>query len=163
MTALMIIAPIIVALGIGFLFAISRKENKRKNEALDRRDFVIRSSYTWGVIMVTIEAVLLSLVIFGNIDMGLPLGVNIVLGVLLVAFAFGALQIFREKVRVVERNEVIHTPVIGKTKRYTFKEINRVDMKRTGVYAYVNNKRIFTLDSTGIGTSLFVEIYRLKE
>ena len=106
MTALMIIAPIIVALGIGFLFAISRKENKRKNEALDRRDFVIRSSYTWGVIMVTIEAVLLSLVIFGNIDMGLPLGVNIVLGVLLVAFAFGALQIFREKVRIVEKTEV---------------------------------------------------------
>jgi len=36
-------------------------------------------------------------------------------------------------------------------------------MKRTGVYAYVNNKRIFTLDPTGIGTSLFVELYRLGE
>ena len=163
MTALMIIAPIIVALGIGFLFAISRKENKRKNEALNRRDFVIRSSYTWGVIMVTIEAVLLALVIVGNIDMGLPLGVNIVLGILLVAFAFGALQIFREKVRVVEKKEIIHTPVIGRIKKYTFKEVNRVDMKRTGVYAYVNGKRIFTLDSTGIGTSLFVELYRLGE
>ena len=163
MTAVMIIAPIIVALGIGIIFAVSRKENKRKNEALNRRDFVIRSSYTWGVIMVTIVAVLLTLVIFGNVDGGLPLGVNIVLGILLVAFAFGALQIFREKVRVIERNEIIHTPVIGKTKKYTFAQVNRVDMKRTGVYVYVAGKRIFTLDSTGIGTSLFVELYRHGE
>lgn len=163
MTAVMIIAPIIVALGIGIIFAVSRKENKRKNEALNRRDFVIRSSYTWGVIMVTIVAVLLTLVIFGNVDGGLPLGVNIVLGILLVAFCFGALQIFREKVRVIERKEIIHTPVIGKTKKYTFAQVNRVDMKRTGVYVYVAGKRIFTLDSTGIGTSLFVELYRHGE
>lgn len=160
MKALMIIAPIIMALGIGFVFAAAKKENKRKNENLNRQDFVIRSSYSWGVIMVTIEALLISLIIAGNVDKSFGVGVNIFLSILIVAFGYGALQIFREKVRVIEKNEIIYTPIIGKTKNYTFSKIDRVEKKRTGVYVYAAGKKLFTLDPTGIGTSLFLELYR---
>ena len=160
MKALLIIMPLIMALGIGFIFAIAKKENKRKNEVLNRRDFVIRSSYSWGVIMVTLAALAISLIVVGNIDGSFGVGVNIFLSILLVAFTYGALQIFREKVRVVEKKEVIHTPIIGKTKTYAFDKIDRVEKKRTGVYVYVNDKKIFNLDPSGIGTSLFLELYR---
>ena len=110
--------------------------------------------------MATLGALALSLIIVGNIDGSFGIGVNIFLVILLVAFAYGALQIFREKVRVVEKNEIIYTPVMGKTKKYSFDKIDRVEKKRTGVYVYMDGKRLFTLDSSGIGTSLFLELYR---
>ena len=156
---LTIVTPIIVAIGIVSAFALSKRENKRKNQNLNRRDFVVRSTYTWGVIMSTIELLAVCLLIFGNIDGEFAVGVNIFLGVLSVAFGFGILQNFREKVRVIERKEIIYTPIFGKTKNYTFDHIDRVEKKKTGVYVYINGKKAFTLDPTGIGTSLFVELY----
>jgi len=157
---LTIVTPIIVAIGIVCLFTLMRRENKRKNESLNRRDFVIRSSYTWGVIMATIEVLDLCLIIFGNIDGSFAVGVNIFLGILLVAFGFGTLQIFREKVRVLEKRDIIYTPIIGKKRSYTFDSIERVEKKKTGIYVYVGGKRAFNLDPSGIGTGLFVELYR---
>ena len=41
---LTIVTPIIIAIGIICAFALMKRENKRKNEALNRRDFVIRTS-----------------------------------------------------------------------------------------------------------------------
>ncbi len=159
---LTIATPIIVGIGIVVAFALMRKENKRKNENLNRRDFVIRSSYTWGVIMATIEVLDLCLIIFGNIDGTFAVGVNIFLGFLAVAFGFGTLQIFRERVRIVERRDIIYTPIIGKKRNYTFESIERVEKKKTGIYVYVDGKKAFNLDPSGIGTSLFVEFYRQR-
>lgn len=157
---LTIVTPIIIAIGIICAFALMKRENKRKNESLNRRDFVIRTSYTWGVIMATLEVLDLCLIIFGNIDGTFAVGVNIFLGVLALAFGFGTLQIFREKVRVIEKKEIIYTPIIGKKRNYTFDAIDRLEKKKTGVYVYVDGKKVFNLDPSGIGTSLFVELYR---
>lgn len=159
---LTIVTPIIVAIGIVCAFALMKRENKRKNASLDRRNFVIRSSYTWGVIMATLEVLDLCLIIFGNIDGTFALGVNIFLGALAVAFGFGTLQIFREKVRVIEKRDIIYTPIIGKNREYTFDDIERVEKKKTGVYVYINGKKAFNLDPSGIGTGLFVDLYRLE-
>lgn len=156
---LTVATPIIVGVGAIVAFALMRKENKRKNERLDRRDFVIRSTYTWGVIMATLEVLDLCLIIFGNIDGAFAVGVNIFLGFLAVAFGFGTLQIFRERVRVVEKRDVIYTPIVGKKKSYTFDSIERVEKRKTGVYVYIDGKKAFNLDPSGIGTSLFVELY----
>ena len=157
---LTIVTPIIVAIGIVSAFALTKRENKRKNDSLNRRDFVIRSSYTWGIIMATIDALALSLLLFGNLDGEFATGVNIFLSILAVAFSYGTLQMFREKVRVIEKKDIIVTPAIGKTKAYTFDQIDRVEKKKTGVYVYINGKKTFALDPSGIGTSLFVEMYR---
>ena len=159
MFALLILTPIILAIGVGFIFALAKKENKRKNEKLNRNDFVIRSSYSWGAIMATLEALALCLIIVGNIDGSFGVGVNIFLGILSVAFAYGTLQIFREKVRVIGKNEIIYTPVIGKAKKYSFDQIDRAEKKRTGIYVYVDGKKAFVLDPAGIGSGLFVELY----
>ena len=155
-----IASPIVVAIGVVVAFALMKRENKRKNESLNRRDFVIRSSYTWGVIMSTLEALDLCLLIFGNMDGGFAVGVNIFLGLLAAAFGYGALQIFREKVRVIEKSDIIYTPIVGRVRTYTFDSIERVEKKRTGVYVYIDGKKVFNLDPSGIGTSLFVELYR---
>lgn len=157
---LTVVTPIIVAIGIIASFALMKRENKRKNASLDRRNFVIRSTYTWGVIMATLEVLDLSLLIFGNLDGTFAVGVNVFLGVLAVAFGFGALQIFREKVRVIEKRDIIYTPIIGKNREYTFDDIERVEKKKTGVYVYINGKKAFNLDPAGIGTSLFIDLYR---
>ena len=157
---LTIATPIVVAIGVVCAFAFMRRENKRKNEGLNRRDFVIRSSYTWGVIMATLEVLDLCLIIFGNMDGAFAVGINIFLGLLAVAFGYGALQIFREKVRIVERRDIIHTPIIGKKKNYTFDSIERVEKKKTGVYVFVDGKKAFSMDPSGIGTGLFIELYR---
>ena len=157
---LTIATPIVVAIGVVCAFALMKRENKRKNESLNRRDFVIRSSYTWGVIMATLETLDLCLMIFGNMDGAFAVGVNIFLGLLAVAFGYGTLQIFREKVRVIEKRDIIYTPVLGSKKNYTFDSIERVEKKKTGVYVYVDGKKAFNLDPSGIGTSLFVELYR---
>lgn len=158
---LTVVTPIIVAIGILCSFALMKRENKRKNASLNKSDFVIRSTYTWGVIMATLEVLDLSLLIFGNIDGAFAVGVNVFLSILAVAFGFGALQIFREKVHVIEKKKIVHTPIFGRKREYTMDQVERVEKKKTGVYVYINGKKAFNLDPSGIGTSLFVDIYRL--
>lgn len=157
---LTIITPIVVAIGLGVAFALSKKERKRKNEKLNRRDFVIRSSYSWGVIMSTIEVLILCLLVFGNIESPFPVGVNVALGIFGAAFGVGILQAFRERVRVVEKSEITYTPIFGKKRVYSFSDIESVEKKRTGVYVFIKGKKAFNLDPSGIGTSLFLELYR---
>ncbi len=159
---LSIVVPIILAIGIICAFSFSRRERARRDENLNRRDFVARSTYTWGIIMCTVNALLLSVVIAGNIEKPFPIGVNILLGAVILLFAFGILQAFREKIRVIECSDIIYTPTIGKKRKYTLEQIDRIEKKKTGVYIFVNNKKAFSLDPSGIGTTLFLELYRSK-
>ncbi len=159
---LTVATPLIIAvLGIA-LFTLARKDNKRKNEQLNRCAFIIRSTYFWGVIMIIIEAILGSLLGFGNISEPFPIGVNIALSIFFIIFGFGILQAFREKV-AVNGNNIVYTPAIGKKKEYTFADIEKIESKRTVVYIYVQGKKAFTLDPGGIGTALFVEIYKTRK
>ena len=157
-----IITPLVIGFGAFVIFALARRDNRRKNEKLNRRSFVIRSTYTWGGIMVTVDMLLLLLIIFGNIDEPFGVGLNILLSLLAAAIAFGALQIFRERVTVKE-NEIIYTPAIGKKKSYRFDQIERVESRKTGVCVFINGKKAFSLDPSGIGTALFVEIYKTRD
>lgn len=157
---LTILTPIIIAIGAVCAFALARREKTRKNDKLNRRDYVVRSTYTWGVIMITIDVLLLTLLIFGNIDDPFPIGFNIVMGAVALLLGYGILQSFRENVRIVERNEIIYTPTVGKKRKYTFDDIERVEKRKTGIYVYVGGKKAFGIDPSGIGTSLFVEMYR---
>ena len=157
---LSIVGPIILAIGIICIFGFSRRERARRDESLNRRDFVARSTYTWGIIMCTINALLLSVVIAGNIEKPFPLGVNIVLGGVILLFGYGILQSFRERVRIIEGKDIIYTPTIGRKRTYLFSQIDGVEKKKTGVYVYVNGKRAFSLDPSGIGTTMFLELYR---
>ena len=157
-----IITPLVIGFGAFVIFALARRENRRKNEKLNRHNFVARSTYTWGAVMVTVIVLLLLLVIFGNIGEPFGVGLNVALSLLILALGFGSLQIFREKVTVKE-NEIIFTPAIGKKKAYRFQQIERVENRKTGVCVFINGKKVFTLDPSGIGTALFVEIYKTRE
>ena len=159
---LTVVTPIILAIGIICLFGFLRREHARKDENLNRRDFVARSSYAWGIIMSTINALLISVLIGGNIDSPFPVGVNIVLSAVVLVFGVGILQAFREKVRIIECNEITYTPTFGKKRKYTFEQIERVEKKKTGIYVIVDGKKAFSLDPSGIGTGLFLELYRSK-
>ena len=156
-----ILTPLIVALGAFAVFGFARKENKRKNEKLNRRNFVARSTHTWGVIMIVIEVLLAFLLVFGNIEEPFGVGVNVILGVLVLAFGFGILQNLRERVVVLEDKFTV-IPMIGKKREYEFSKIEKIESKKTGHYVFVNGKKVLTLDPTGIGTSLFVEIYKTR-
>lgn len=157
-----IITPLVIGLGAFVAFALSRRENRRKNEKLNRHSFVARSTYTWGVIMITIDLLLLMLITFGNIEEPFGIGFNIILSLLILIFAFGALQIFRERV-IIKENQITVIPALGKRKLYTFDKIERVENKKTAVHVFVNGKKAFALDPSGIGTALFVEIYKTRE
>ena len=159
---LTVITPLVIGFGAFVAFALSRRENRRKNEKLNRRDFVIRSTYTWGVIMITLDLLLLLLLILGNVGEPLSPGLDVVLALLIIAFSFGSLQVFRERVAVKE-NAIIYTPTVGRKKEYSFKDIDRVENRKTGVHVFVNGKKAFTLDPSGIGTQLFVDIYKTRE
>ena len=156
---LTILTPLLVGFGLAFAFATSKKEKSRKNEKLNRNDFVIRSSYSWAVIMITLNSVITAFLIFGNIGEPLPLGVNIVLGALLLIFSLGITQAFREKVHVKGKN-IIYTPTFGWSRTYTFDGLDSVEKRKTGIYVYANGRRAFSLDPAGIGTGLFLELYR---
>jgi hypothetical protein len=159
---LTVITPLIVGFGAFVAFALSRRENRRKNEKLNRRNFVIRSTYTWGVVMITLDTLLVMLLILGNVGEPLPIGLDIVLALLIIAFSFGSVQIFRERVTVKE-NTIIYTPVIGRKREYSFGCVDRVENRKTGVHVFVNGKKAFTLDPSGIGTQLFIDIYKTRE
>ena len=158
---LTIITPLLVAFLAFVLFALAKKERNKKNEQLNRCAFVIRSSYSWGVIMAGICVFLLLLLIIGNISEPFKIGVNVALFCLLLLFGYGALQIFRERVEI-KGNDIYVTPTIGKRKKYTFEQIDSIESKRTGVYVFIDGKKAFTLDPAGIGTPLFVEIYKTR-
>ncbi|MBE6673964.1 MAG: hypothetical protein E7596_02535 [Ruminococcaceae bacterium] len=161
-TLLTVVTPLLIAvLGI-MLFTLARRDNKRKNEQLNRCAFIIRSSYSWGVIMIIIEVLLGSLLVFGNIGEPFSIGINIALSIFLLIFGFGILQAFREKV-AVNGDNIVYTPTIGKKQEYVFSDIEKLESKRTGVYIYVRGKKAFTLDPSGIGTALFVEIYKTRK
>ena len=159
---LSIVGPIIIAIGVICIFAFSRKERARKDDNLNRRDFVARSTYTWGIIMCTLDALLLSVLIAGNIEKPFNVGVTVVLCGVALIFAYGILQAFREKVRVIEGNEIIYTPTLGKKRKYTLEQIERVERKKTGIYVFADGKKVFSLDPSGIGTTMFLEIYKSK-
>ena len=158
---LTVITPLLVGFGLAFAFASMKKENTRKNAKLNRRNFVIRSSYTWGIIMGTINAVLLPLLIVGLALGELGVGVSIVISLCIILFSIGIVQNVRERVAVKD-DDIVYTPIFGKSKGYTFSQIDRVEKRKTGIYVYVENKKVFSLDPAGIGTSLFLELYRQK-
>ncbi|MBO5312509.1 MAG: hypothetical protein J6B29_00950 [Clostridia bacterium] len=159
-TILTICTPLLIGILALAIFALMKREKKRKNEGLDKNDFVLRSSYVWGAFMLAIIIFLLFLIVFGNLaePMG---GINVVFVLLILILSYGSLQIFREKVRVKD-TEIIYTPAIGKTKVYTFEQIEKIVHKRTGYYVYINGKAVFSIDSSGIGTCLFTELARDK-
>ena len=162
MELLYIFTPIMMVLSVAGVFVLARRENARKSRKLNRRDFVIRSSYVWGAIMGIIDVIALVMLIFGNIGEPFPWGFNAALGVVLLVFAFGALQSFREKVSVKD-DEIIYTPTIGASKKYTFSQIEKIETKRTGTVVFVNGKKAFTVDTAGIGTPLLVEIFKTRK
>ncbi len=159
---LYIFTPLILILGIAGIFALAKKENERKTSKLNRRDFVIRSSYVWGGIMITIDVIVLVMLIFGNIGQPFPIGFNVALCLAFLVFAFGILQVFREKVRVKD-DEIIYTPAIGGSKVYSFSQIEKIESKKTGTVVFIDGKKAFTLDTSGIGTLLFVEIFKTRK
>lgn len=158
---LTILTPLIIGFGAIAVFALARREKTRKNDKLNRCDFVARSTYTWGVIMITINTVIALILILGNIEDPFGIGFNIFLGALFVLFSLGILQAFRERV-IVKGERVIYVPTLGKAREYTFDRIERVEKRKTGIYVYVNGKKAFTLDPSGIGSLLFVEIYKTR-
>ena len=162
MVVVLILAPLIVGLGVFAIFAFARKENKRKNEKLNRSDFVVRSTHTWGIIMIALEVILVSLLIFGNLESPFSIGVNIVLSAFVLIFAVGILQNFRENVHVKDKKFII-TPMIGKKREYKFSQIEKIDGRKTGYYVYVDGKKVLSLDPSGIGSSLFVEVYNYSK
>lgn len=162
MTVILILAPLIVGLGVFAIFAFARKENKRKNEKLNRSDFYVRSTHAWGIIMIILELTIISLLIFGNLDKPFSVGVNVALSLLLVIFGVGILQNFRENVHVVDKKFIV-TPMLGKKREYEFSQIEKIEGRKTGYYVYVNGKKVLSLDPSGIGTSLFVEIYNYNK
>lgn len=159
---LYICTPLILILGIAGIFALAKKENARKTSKLNRRDFVIRSSYVWGGIMITIDVIILVMLIFGNIGEPFPIGFNVVLGLIFLAFAFGILQVFRERV-TVKNDEITYTPVVGSKRVYTFSQIEKIEAKKTGTVVFIDGKKAFTLETSGIGTLLFVEIFKTRK
>ena len=159
---LTVVTPLLIGLCAFVVFALARRENRRKNENLNRRSFVIRSTYTWGVIMVTADVLLLLLIVFGNIEEPFPILLNVILSLLILGFAYGALQVFRERVSV-EGNRIVYTPAIGSKKEYSFDKLERIENKKTGIHVFVNGKKVFTLDPSGIGTQLFIDVYKTRE
>ena len=157
-----IFTPLILILGVAGIFALAKKENERKTSKLNRRDFTIRSSYVWGGIMITIDVITLVMLIFGNIGEPFPIGFNLVLATVFVIFAFGILQVFREKVKVKD-NDIIYTPTIGHTCTYTFSQIEKIESKKTGTIVFIGGKKAFTLDTNGVGTLLFIEIFKTRK
>lgn len=162
MELLYILTPIMMVLCIAGVFVLARRENARKTSKLNRRDFVIRSSYVWGAIMIIIDTVLLIMLVFGNIGEPFPIGFNIALSIIFLVFAFGILQAFREKTRVKD-DEITYIPAIGKAKKYTFSQIEKIETKKTGTVVFVDGKKAFTLDTSGIGTLLFIEIFKTRK
>ena len=156
---LTILTPLVVGFGLAFIFSVSKKENKRKSERLNKKDFVARSSYTWGAIMATINTLIAVILIFANIDSPLPIGVNIFLGILFLLFTYGIVQAFRERVHIKD-GVAVYTPALGKSKSYLLKDLDRVEKRKTGVYVYMDGKKVFVLDNAGIGTSTFLDVYR---
>lgn len=154
-----VLTPLIIGLGAFAVFGFARIENRKKNEKLNRANFVARSTHTWGVIMITIEVLLAVMLIFGNIEEPFGAGMNIALILLAVLFGFGILQNFRERVHVVDKTFTV-VPMLGKKQKYTFQDIEKVESKKTGHYVYVKGKKVATLDPSGIGTLLFIEIYK---
>ena len=158
---LTILTPLIIGFGAIAVFALARREKTRKNDKLNRRDFTARSTYTWGVVMITINTVIALLLILGNIEDPFGIGFNIFLGVLFAIFSLGILQAFRERV-IVKEETITYVPAIGKPKQYTFDAIEKIEKRKTGIYVYVNGKKAYTLDPSGIGSLLFVEIYKTR-
>ena len=159
---ILIASPLIIAFGAYAIFTIAKKENSRKSEKLNRCDFVARSTHTWGVIMIALEVLLALLLILGNIEKPFGVGMNVVLGALALIFALGILQNFREKIHIVNKTFTV-TPTLGKKKQYSFSDIEKIDTRKTGYLVLVDGKKVATLDPGGIGTMLFVEIYKTLE
>ena len=49
-----------------------------------------------------------------------------------------------------------------KAKKYTFSQIEKIETKKTGTVVFVDGKKAFTLDTSGIGTLLFIEIFKTR-
>ena len=153
---LTVLTPLVVGILALAVFTLMRREGTRKNEKLNREDFVIRSSYVWGVIMLIVIAFLLFIVIAGNITE--PMGyINILFAVLILVLLYGSLTVFRDKVRI-KGEEIIHTPAIGKKRVYSFSQIEKIEQKRAGYYIKSNGKTAFVLEINSIGAKLFIEL-----
>lgn len=89
---------------------------------------------------------------------------NVALTAVLIFMRTGCVQAFRQKIVVFEKY-IIYTPIIGKTKQYSYEEIKEVieihySYGIIKYRAYTEQKAIFTFANTAAGANLLLQKFK---
>ena len=74
----------------------------------------------------------------------------------------GESKMFNIIVRATDEMRVAYIRKNYLSKSDAFDDIEKIENRKTGAYVFINGKKAFTLDLSGIGTRLFIEIYKTR-
>ena len=158
------IIPFFIGFLIPLVFSLIKKANLKKESKMNKYDFILCYSLGWAwvsiITSITLSVILVLLNIFGEVQ----IIVNVIIIPLIVILLFGAYAFIREKI-VIKKDVIKFTPVFGKTKTFTFNDIEKIKAvswsNGTMSYKAYKNKKLFSISNVIPGFNLFVE--RAKE
>lgn len=139
-----------------FVKKLALKHQSKMNE----NDFVLIGQTIDNYVALIAELIFSALIISLNIVGKLNIVYNLILLVILILSSFAQIVNCRAKI-IIKNEEVIITPSVGKTKRFTFTDIDTIkEFKSTkGVIIYTvyqSESEIFTFTDRHIGSTLFI-------
>lgn len=155
----LVVVPCMVALFTPMVFCIIQEANRKKEAKMNKDDFIICYSLGWTWLSIITSVVLAIILILLNIFYEVKWVVNVIMIPFIVIFIVGAYAFVREKV-VIKKDEIIVTPILGKTKIYTFTEIEKLKevswSNGTISYKVYKEKVIFSISNSMLGYNLFM-------
>ncbi len=158
------IIPFIVTLLLPIVYVQTQKKAKDKSDKLNKKNFIMRASKSFSILLMMMTFFLLISIILLNIFDNLEIAANIFLDLIVILMAIGCIQSLRQKI-VVKGNIIIYTPIIGKTKKYSFNDIKKLKIvhysRGLTLYNIYTDKKIFKFSNQAIGYILLLDL--LKE
>ena len=130
---------------------------------MNKHDFVMCYPWAWAWVSLFTSIGLSTILLLLNLFDEVRVVVNVIVIPFIVFFIFGVYAFVREKV-VVKKNIITVTPIFGKTKTYTFSEIEKLKevtwSNGTTSYKVYNEKKLFSISNSVPGYNLFMERVR---
>lgn len=129
-------------------------KNEKRHQSVTDNFYIIECGkplkiIMWIALIFFLWLFLVNILTYFNICVlgtGIDLGTVIFFGIVLIFYLFVFSVVVMWRV-IVDGNELIYRNYFGKTKRYTFDEIEEIrELKNKDIVVYSNGKKIFTVD-----------------
>lgn len=159
------IIPFVVTLLLPIAVTYMQKKAKDSSYKLNEENFTIQASKSFSIVLMSMTIFLVISILLLNVFDSVSTAANVVLCFVVIGMSCGCLQSFRQKIRI-SGDQIIYTPIVGKTKRYSFSDITEVKKEYYSrgliLYSVYDDKRIFKFSNQSKGYFTLLELFNKK-